>query len=438
MKHCHCSDRSSEGALELRAASLPSHGDSSRNQPISKHHRNITVGILGGSISCGWGVGGPGVFGPSKASSYPQLLDTLPWLRVVNRAMRATGAMIPSLCLSAMLRNEEVDAVVLEYALNDGVLDGTGKSIAANQLVSISPEATMERLLRAIRLTFPRAVPIILYVCSPMLKANAKCEGMYSSVAAHYNVTELSIRRSSCPETAPCPRGSSCDGGFCCNLAWSDNATQDHPQSSGHVLIAQMIEQQLLSVAAQDVTDAVAVLPAPLLLDGVETGTYKCRMCTDRHLCRLLQPHHIDGFALEQAHGFRAYGSSQPALSTHKYGLSSRRENATISFDVPGRSNVMIAMLCSYEHMGAVALRIYPKAVQLTDIHAQRISLEWRNVSLTWRSKSSQQCFLELRTAEGAHVLEARVISQTGQVKIFGIFTQSRGPENDSRSKRRT
>ena len=71
---------------------------------LARH--NVTVGIFGGSISTGFNV-----VRPAKPAGRPfgELLRRLPYVHAVqNRAMRATGAIMPSLCYDQMMPDVDV------------------------------------------------------------------------------------------------------------------------------------------------------------------------------------------------------------------------------------------------------------------------------------------------------------------------------------------
>ena len=79
-------------------------------QQLPRIPRNMTVGILGGSISRGEGTGWYG----GLVASYGNLLTQSPRIRVVNAAMHATGSALASFCVGELLPPEiDLDLVVL-------------------------------------------------------------------------------------------------------------------------------------------------------------------------------------------------------------------------------------------------------------------------------------------------------------------------------------
>ena len=195
-------------------------------RPLSTVLENITVGVLGGSITSGEGV--------KRGSRWVDVLGRLlPGVRVLNRAVRATGVAHAAFCLDALLP-EPVSAIVVEYAVNDGwyrqtsslvpVLDRRQASrrepgdVGRDALdgIALSPAASMERLLRIVRAQRPGVVVIILYMCRggtqgvwrngpgcskasswmpKQFNETLGCDQLYSEVAKHYGVREVSLTR---------------------------------------------------------------------------------------------------------------------------------------------------------------------------------------------------------------------------------------------------
>ena len=141
---------------------------------LEQLQHNMTVGVLGGSVSVGETV-------PSKLR-YSDLLARSPRLTVHNRAVRATGSAFASYCVDLLLPETELDVLVLEYAANDGYLrethldysaasderplgQGTGYSLQAHQ--PLSPLVSSERLIRRSLQRWPTAHIILVNVCPP-------------------------------------------------------------------------------------------------------------------------------------------------------------------------------------------------------------------------------------------------------------------------------
>lgn len=183
--------------------------------------RTLTVGIVGGSISAGSGVNHP------RLTFAGQLTAGSERLRVVNRAVRATGSAFPSFCLEELLP-EPVDVLVVEFATNDGHFGeamrdrslgapSSGSSTMAahdsahDRGPRLGPSASMERLLRRVRQA--SAEPLILYMCRPPRQPAAPpCEGLYSDVATAYHTRELSLAKAM--------------GEAISNVAWAEGRTQ--------------------------------------------------------------------------------------------------------------------------------------------------------------------------------------------------------------------
>ena len=429
--------------------------------------RNLSIAILGGSISAGSGVGIHGTYGYLLQAHSQRL-------RVLNRAVRATSSALPSFCLDQLV-SERIDAVLIEYAVNDGgfldanlagsVLSESSPATAAGHaptedtsiagailgavsasragasrlspLASIGgqrldPMVSMERLLRRIRLSWPHAIPLLLYMC-PRVKQDARqggavhnggdrtkrCEGLYSDLARLYNVTELSMRQT---------LGDT-------NESMITYAQRIHPDCAGHTAMASAVIRELtasvralvkprsahrlvrLALGAGsagaagaeaarggDADFAVATqspLPPPRHMDAawerVDT-VWGCRTC-DWAGCASLQPkQYSSGFERRGFAGvfvprtiynattgeWRGNYAAHP-FDVHKYGWSAHAVNETISFAVRRGAHVQVAFLCSYQSVGVAA------------VTAGRGSRE-RLLELQWSDMSSQQCVLDLGT----------------------------------------
>ena len=196
---------------------------SALNAALALAGRTLTVGIVGGSISAGSGVNHP------RLTFAGQLTAGSERLRVVNRAVRATGSAFPSFCLEELIP-EPVDVLVVEFATNDGhfgeamrdrslgATSSGSSTMAAHDSAHdrgprLGPSASMERLLRRVRLRWPSAEPLILYMCRPPRQPAAPpCEGLYSDVATAYHTRELSLAKEM--------------GEAISNVAWAEGRTQ--------------------------------------------------------------------------------------------------------------------------------------------------------------------------------------------------------------------
>ena len=196
---------------------------------MSSHVAPPTIGIIGGSISAGVGVGARSRNYALKHLLYSGLLSKALKVEVLNRAVPSTGVLMASFCLDQLLP-EHVDVLVIEYAVNDALSSGGG-AISTIGGARLSPQAAMERLLRSVLRFRPRTMPLILYVCKPGLSHqlnSTACEGLYTAVAEHYGVPEVSLARSLGRKNATA-------------LPW----WTVHPQHPGHVAIADVLVREL-------------------------------------------------------------------------------------------------------------------------------------------------------------------------------------------------
>lgn len=435
------------------------------------------IGIVGGSISAGMG---SGWVPPGK--SYGEVLAGLMRATVYNRAIAATGSALPSYCLDALLP-QRVDVLLIETAPNDsgGGTESTGDGRR------VDPLASLERLLRRLRLERPKTVPVILYVCVPphmvprSLRSFQKCEGLYSAVARRYGVAEVSLRAfvRARPDFATRARR----GGA---PARSDKAASDpleklfawhyvHPDEEGHKLTAQMlavelprilesvaataVEQQISrkvtpwwSTLSRDPRPSVRMLPRPLHRDAVaedDDAPWQCRMC-DWIGCQSLLPvaGSASGFTMRSGGGVNVHDGQ-----VAKFGWLSSGPGDRVSFDVHGGSvgaRVHLAMVCSHSNVGNATVSVHRNAVRGTEVgvggddggggggHGGNISyvlVTSKRVQARWRQRTTQQCIVPLgRIGPGQHTLTIQVdapltdplalVGDKVEIKVFGIYVQ--------------
>lgn len=167
-----------------------------------------SIGVIGGSISAGEGLGAASRNKMMQKILYSGQLGKKTNRTVLNRAVPATGSSLAAFCLDQLLP-EHVEVLLIEYAINDAM--ALEANLATSSGLALSPLASMERLLRRVLADRPQTLPIILYVCKPGLPlcdgcsprfkgdrscrfcTSSPCDGLYSSVAAHYGVPELTL-----------------------------------------------------------------------------------------------------------------------------------------------------------------------------------------------------------------------------------------------------
>lgn len=353
-------------------------------------------------------------------------------MHVLNRAVRATGVAHASFCHETLL-HEPVDALVLEFAVNDGLypahgLQGLvrgGQGVGGQPHRWLDPLPSMERLLRRLRLTRPHALLIVLYMCPPAFNVSdaglmqhearrlprginvyGTCDGLYSRVARHYGVLELSVHRP--PEAEP----------------------HIHADDSTHFQAACLVARALLDTrrrhligTAPHQPPAHVTLPSPIVRgDGWEAdGVWACRAC-DSNGCDGLEPAQPTSFTMSSwsLHAAPTY------VGKRKFGWLGARSPQRIVFNVSARARVLVSFLCSYENVGEALVRL--------GRHDGLASADdgWR-VDLRWASRSSQQCLLDVGVSgdEPGDQLQVLVLNASddarrgkNQVKIFGLYEQ--------------
>ena len=113
-----------------------------------------------------------------------------------------------------------------------------------------------------------------------------------------------------------------------------------------------------------------------------------------------------------------------------KVGWTATTAGATICFPLDGGeagAHVVLAMLCSYDNVGAAAVRL----------QGQHMNTTWQPIELRWDARASQQCAMHVgRIGAGRDtLLLIRTTSAQGdlhrgrnQVKLFGVYTQTDAP----------
>lgn len=324
--------------------------------------RNISIGVLGGSISVGADLA-------DVKHAYPNVLRSSHRLTVRNYAIRATGVAQPSFCLDAMVESLP-DVLLVEFAANDGHYGHwhglrSVASTAGAASHALDPLASMERLLR--RLPVQTTV-LLLYICAPEFartqRTEAKhqrncsapsasqrclgtCEGLWAPVARAYNLTELSVRQTHNTSRVRWHRGV-------------------HPDAAGHYAMAGLVARELVRraqitassqsaaaggdgggahVHAHAVSQPAWHRPArPAFLDATweqPDVPWACGTC-DWHGCVGLPPVQNDGFVLAGDAAVlarRTLGNVSVQSDGHvrKFGWSSAKAGASISFALPAR-----------------------------------------------------------------------------------------------------
>ena len=394
----------------------------------SARRAELKVGIVGGSISRGSTL-------RSESDSYAAVLGRMPGIRVLNRAVGATGCVGASYCLDQMLP-EAVDVVVIEFAANDaGGCVGSGEWRFASYESSVSgqridPEAAMERLLWRVALRrLPDApVPLLLHVCNPRCgRAASRCERLYSGVAEALGVRRLSLQNSSQANRSQLAQ-----------VHWE----REHPDKAGHFLIADLVRNALRDATRTPLqprppaTPRVVVSPQDGRPSAEAQAAWRCHSC-DWHGCTQFAPRRRGGFALDNGGALRR----EPNAHAKKWGwtaVDSGGGESTVpagggdvggvrpelAFRVPAAARVLVAFLCSYQPgAGNASVSLWRTDISgpasVVDRGAQAAA---HNVVLRWAHPSSQQCLFEAARTGAEGTWEVRVAALAGLVKVFGLY----------------
>lgn len=386
---------------------------------------NVTIGVLGGSISAGEGV-------PKGQGWVDVLPGLLPGVRVVNRAVRATGVSHAAFCLDTLLP-ERVDAIVLEFAVNDAWYAATSSFAPAPASApsssvhasALDPRPSMERVLRHLRSSRPGVAIVLLYLCRggrplwdwrngpscPKLSSwlphafnasqDARCDSLYTDVARAYGVREVHLSDYNLEQSC-----------------WSFGV---HPDALGHMSAARGVAEALLgaltsrrgTVGSHPFALPARLFPAPSW-DMDETrplsGAWTCRMCNNPHapgpVCAALPAAGAD--VHPPPTGFSHWIHHRKGRS--RAGWLANTTGARIAFAVEGRSRVLAAFLCSHFDVGTAALYLLPQALAASSPASAATALGGAiasvRVDLHWSSSTSQQCIVDVgNSGEGANLL---------------------------------
>ena len=360
-------------------------------------------------------------------------------MTVYNMAVPSTGSGMASFCLDSLLpQGVRLDFLLVEFATNDAVASDMNPRAAnryalhwkaLNKMVDgqrMDPRVSLERLLRRVLRSMPGTVPILLNVCGPK---RPQCPNLYHEVATFYRIREIFVVSPVVSNSTP-------------HVAHSESVleTRDwerrlgvHPGSKAHAMTAQLIHHVIQGYKAQPQAGSKGRrLPPPRFLnrswEGVDSQ-WRCRTCTMAD-CSALVPIRPP-VSRSLSGGFRVEGHTSPNFMSDrnawKHGWTASLENATLGFRVPGSpSRVLLALLCSYENVGQVAIELAPLSRQQAPFSSPLSSPS--KLDLRWMSNSSQQCIADAGVAQAAedHAIWLRVLSPTrpgrNEVKVYGVY----------------
>jgi lysophospholipase L1-like esterase len=203
----------------------------------------ITLGVIGGSITCG-------AIASSPDRGY--VATVLRWwrarfprseTRLVNAGLSGTGSLLGTFRVQHDLLAAEPDVVIVEFAVNDAWVDG----------------AAYEGLLRQILASRNAPAAVLLFM---MYDTGGGDQEMQSKVGAHYRLPMVSVRDALWPEIA--------SG----RIRWHDYFVDNvHPNDAGHAFTARCVTALLETADTEDAPagqDQLDPLPAPLHSDAYQ------------------------------------------------------------------------------------------------------------------------------------------------------------------------
>lgn len=306
---------------------------------------------------------------------------------------------MPSFCVSQLLPEPlHLDALVLEFAINDFFYHHHRDHTLSGMV--LSPNSTMERLLRTVLANRPETTPLLLYVCSPKASVglHGACDRMYSTLAAHYSVAEISLRRS-------------VNASIWHSIKW-DPSLGVHPDATGHHATAMSIFHAVQRLRAKPRCCCPRPLPPPLYVDGEDWG-YTCNSCTSAG-CDRLRPIANVGF-----HSVNTAASADGVA--RRFSWTATTEGSYVGFPLKASHSVLLSMLCTYsETAGNVSVSISPQ---------YNASRRGNFYQLRWSSHSSQQCLVDVSAAApkipAAQSQVVWVTVEGGRVQIFAVISKT-------------
>ena len=203
----------------------------------------ITLGMIGGSITCG-------AIASSPDRSY--VASVLAWwrarfpqskTRLVNAGLSGTGSLLGAFRVQRDLLQAEPDVVIVEFAVNDAWVDG----------------AAYEGLLRQI-LARPNAPAVVLLFM--MYESGGGDQEMQSKVGAHYHLPMVSVRDALWPDIAAG------------RIRWHDYFVDNvHPNDAGHAFAARCVTALLDATGTAEAAygrHPLDPLPTPLHSDAFQ------------------------------------------------------------------------------------------------------------------------------------------------------------------------
>ena len=354
----------------------------------SSKEPRLRVGIFGGSNSI------------DNAESYTRLLQghfiSPSSVKVFNRAIGATGTLLPSFCLTTML--PPVDVVVIESAANDAITwPETVSTFMPPNHPQLHPVAAMERVLRHL----PRTThPIVFAVCGDGMSENRhlmlSCESLHANVAARYNASFISLRAAAAYPVR--------------ELIDHAHGGGIHMTQRGHVEAARLVAQAIKTLSRKE-----RFLPPAAYMDPAWENIdepWRCRVCTPLNMCLNLRPTHTPtGFAVREREalaflGWRKFGWEADASPS-----------AHISFAVEG--HVLLAFACADSSLSPSM----PAGVAVLSV-ADKYTTIVRRLHLNWTQPAAHMCVAEVATRLPPGSILTVETGTTGAVKIYGIFEQ--------------
>ena len=424
-----------------------------------------SIAVTGGSVSA---IGGLFVRALSTA-----LTDAI----IGDSAIRASNLAATSHCASQQLlvNGRPPDYVLIEFAPNDAIVrrrEGETHNPMPGSIAVTSPHhsessaywllesplVSMERLLRFIRLYWPRTTPLVVYICGPGGGNRAgdvdDCEGMYSEVSAKYGVREISLR-AELGWWAQQQVGQK----MWKSRQWPKNITWDffgiHPSEAAYDVVAQAVarevrrcEREPRSLWVDSTSEASGrksqMLAPPLYLDPAwekPDRPWCCVRCTERGCWDSRRAAHVPGAQrVLNGSGFEVQPWSKDGV-VGKWGYVGHSPSTAASFGVPPNSHVLVELLRADDpNFGWLDLWLGSRRAARAPIdnggsveRNRSLPMRWRHARLTHRQiadvgvGSLDANALQLRMALPANASsEDRKAFRKRKLtaKLFGIFWQ--------------
>ena len=262
----------------------------------ARRGEQVTVGVIGGSITKGGAASSPEKDYASLVTQWWRKTFPKSEIRLVNAGIIATGSNYGSLRVQRDLLLQHPDFVIVEFAVNDKNTQACAESL--------------EGLIRQVLPQSNQPAAILLFM---MRKGGENAQEWHSKVGRHYHLPMVSLRDALWPKI---------EAG---RANWKDYVTDGvHPNDRGHAFTAKLVTDLLEKVSGQlppdDQLPPVEKIPSPLLSDQFEhTVLFEAED---------MKPVSNDGWTFDTSGPYKCWKADKPG--------------SRIAFEIDGRTIILL------------------------------------------------------------------------------------------------